>query len=98
MSGAEGRQVCRDVDNQQVKTKIIDMDILFYGEDPVKTSRLIVPHPHLERRAYALVPLLEIAPDLLHPVLRKTVTQIHEELNAPEQVVLYGTREKCDFM
>lgn len=98
LSGAEGAHVLRQLDDRQVKTKIIDLDILFYDDSELKTSGLVVPHPHLERRAYALVPLLEIAPDLRHPVLGKTVTQLHEDLNAPEQVVLYGTRENCDLI
>jgi 2-amino-4-hydroxy-6-hydroxymethyldihydropteridine diphosphokinase len=82
----------------QAKGRIIDLDILFYGDQEVATSRLVVPHPLIDRRAYALVPMLEIAPDWVHPVLGKTVTELHEQLNAPEQVCLYGTREGCEFI
>ncbi len=73
-------------------TKIIDLDILFFGNEVLETSYLHIPHPRLHRRAFALVPLLEIAPDLVHPSLDKSIAQLHEELPEPEQVFLYGTR------
>lgn len=79
-------------------SRIIDLDILFYGDKRVKLPELIVPHPQLTKRAYALVPLLEIAPELKHPVLNRSVSEIHENLDAPEQVFLYGTRNNVpDF-
>jgi 2-amino-4-hydroxy-6-hydroxymethyldihydropteridine diphosphokinase len=97
LSGADSPEVFRETVDGLVKARIIDLDILFYAEDEVDTSYLKVPHPNIDRRAYALVPLLEIAPDWRHPTLGKTVTQMHEALPAPEQVFLYGTREGCDF-
>ena len=72
--------------------RIIDLDILFFGEQIIETETLKVPHPKIDVKAYALVPLLEIAPQLVHPKLKRTVTQLHEELPEPELVYLYGTR------
>lgn len=98
LAGAESPEVFREGPGGLTKTRIIDLDILFYGEEQMKTSQLIVPHPKLTRRAYALVPLLEIAPELTHPTVGKTIAEIHENLLAPEQVFLYGTRNSCpDF-
>jgi 2-amino-4-hydroxy-6-hydroxymethyldihydropteridine diphosphokinase len=97
IAGADSPEVFHDTADGKVKARIIDLDILFYGEDRVDTPALKVPHPYIDRRAYALVPLLEIAPDWVHPTNGKTVTQLHEQLAAPEQVFLYGTREVCDF-
>lgn len=73
--------------------RIIDLDILFFGDQTVDSEGLKIPHPMLSRKAYALVPLLEIAPQLVHPQTQKSVAQLHEELPEPELVFLYGTRE-----
>lgn len=51
--------------------RIIDVDILLYGQTIVRLPDLIVPHPRLHERKFALVPCLEIAPSLVHPVLQK---------------------------
>jgi 2-amino-4-hydroxy-6-hydroxymethyldihydropteridine diphosphokinase len=54
----------------------IDIDILFYGDLVLDTPELVIPHPRLANRAFVLVPLTEIAPDLIHPVYRKTIKEL----------------------
>lgn len=54
----------------------IDIDILFYGDLTTNTPELTIPHPLLAERAFVLVPLAEISPDLRHPVTGKTVSEI----------------------
>jgi 2-amino-4-hydroxy-6-hydroxymethyldihydropteridine diphosphokinase len=56
--------------------RLIDMDILFFDETVLETPTLTIPHPRIAERAFILVPLAEIAPDLLHPVLGKSIQQI----------------------
>jgi 2-amino-4-hydroxy-6-hydroxymethyldihydropteridine diphosphokinase len=81
-----------DADDQDDDAKIVNLDILFFGNQVIEKDQIAIPHPSIYQRAYALVPLLEIAPDFVHPKFKKTITQLHEELPEPELVFLYGTR------
>jgi 2-amino-4-hydroxy-6-hydroxymethyldihydropteridine diphosphokinase len=66
----------------------IDIDILFYGDEIIDTPELTVPHPGLPNRAFALVPMAEIAPDLVHPVIKKTMSTMLTELENGIQGVM----------
>ena len=61
-------------------SRIIDIDILFYGSDIIEEPGLNIPHPELHGRMFTLAPLSEIAPDLFHPILKKSIFQLKNEL------------------
>jgi 2-amino-4-hydroxy-6-hydroxymethyldihydropteridine diphosphokinase len=68
----------------------IDIDILFYDNKIIKTSNLKIPHPELHKRNFVLIPLKEIAPNLIHPLLKQSVQQMLKEVDDKGSVVLYN--------
>jgi 2-amino-4-hydroxy-6-hydroxymethyldihydropteridine diphosphokinase len=56
--------------------RTLDVDILFYDNDIINTPKLIVPHPHIAQRRFTLLPLQELLPNFVHPVLKRTITQL----------------------
>jgi len=56
--------------------RLIDIDILLYGDLILDTPKLQIPHPRLVERAFMLLPLMEIAPDLCHPGTRQTIREL----------------------
>ena len=64
----------------QYHDRIIDIDILLYGNDSVASERLVIPHPLMHKRDFVLIPLAEIAPDATHQVMGKSIRQLLDEL------------------
>lgn len=67
-------------------SRTIDIDILFYDQEVVASSELTIPHPYLQQRAFTLIPLAELEPDFVHPVLKKTVSELLDELESQLEV------------
>jgi 2-amino-4-hydroxy-6-hydroxymethyldihydropteridine diphosphokinase len=64
--------------------RIIDLDLLLFGGLTLASADLTLPHPRMHLRRFVLVPLCEIAPELHHPVLRRTVRELLRELDSDE--------------
>jgi 2-amino-4-hydroxy-6-hydroxymethyldihydropteridine diphosphokinase len=71
----------------------IDLDILFYGNKVVEESDLKIPHPRLHERRFVLVPLVEIEPDHVHPIYRRSASTLLANLNSNESVRKLGKAE-----
>ena len=65
----------------------IDLDILIYGDMCFQAEKLVIPHPEMHRRRFVLAPLVEIAPDAVHPVFQETVQTLLERLKDDTSVV-----------
>ena len=70
----------------QYSSRTIDIDILFYGDEIINSEELKVPHPLLHKRKFVLVPLAEIEPELVHPVLKESVTLLLEKCEDKSEV------------
>lgn len=75
--------------NEHWGERIIDIDILFFGDEIYTSPRLLIPHPQLGNRRFTLIPLNEIAPDFVHPLLKKTVSELLAVCPDPLSVTKY---------
>jgi 2-amino-4-hydroxy-6-hydroxymethyldihydropteridine diphosphokinase len=73
--------------NEKWAPRTIDIDILFFNDEIIHQENLRIPHPHLHERRFVLIPLNEILPSLIHPVFKKTISQLLNELKDSLRVV-----------
>lgn len=67
--------------------RTMDLDILFFDDRVIREVDLVIPHPELEKRRFVLDPLSEIAPDLIHPVIEKTIRELKDALETGGQAI-----------
>jgi 2-amino-4-hydroxy-6-hydroxymethyldihydropteridine diphosphokinase len=72
----------------------IDIDILLCGDLVIKENDLIIPHPHLQERNFVLVPLMELVPELMHPVLGKTIEELYFDCRDTGEVYIFNPDEQ----
>ena len=70
----------------------IDVDILFFGDEIINIPDLVIPHPRLTTRAFVLVPLAELAPDMVYPRNKKTVLELLNAVDKNQGVSLWENR------
>lgn len=87
---------CLEIEEQMGRVRImewgprlIDLDLLLYGEDIIEDEELIVPHPLMHNRRFVLIPLVEIAPDVIHPKLHQTASELLYSLKDGHKVEKY---------
>ncbi len=68
-------------------SRIIDIDILFFNDAILQLPKLVIPHPEIQNRRFALAPMAEIAPLLIHPVLGRTIQELLEACTDPLTVI-----------
>lgn len=73
--------------------RVIDIDILYYDQFILQTDTLTIPHPFLHQRRFTLVPLDEVAPDFIHPILHKTTRELLAECEDRSEVTLFLSNE-----
>jgi 2-amino-4-hydroxy-6-hydroxymethyldihydropteridine diphosphokinase len=73
------------------ESRIIDIDLLLYGQEVISENGLIIPHPRIAQRKFVLLPLDEIAPEQIHPVYHKTIGQLLSECTDA------GWVKKCQY-
>jgi 2-amino-4-hydroxy-6-hydroxymethyldihydropteridine diphosphokinase len=71
--------------------RIIDIDILFFNDQVIREPHLTIPHPEIQNRRFALVPMLEIAPEFVHPVFNKTIGRLLDE--CPDKLAVQKIEE-----
>jgi len=76
------------VRRERWESRIIDLDILFFGQDIINEEHLTIPHPRLHSRRFVLVPMTQIAPDFTHPSLGLTMSELLGECPEDGQVVI----------
>ena len=73
------------------EARSIDIDILFFEDEIIATDELKIPHPLLHRRHFVLIPMLEIAPYKIHPLLQKSIEELYCESRDKLEVILLET-------
>ena len=76
------------VESKRYDSRIIDIDILLFGDRLIFTERLMVPHPRMHERLFTLIPLNEVASDYIHPLLKKSIFVLLKECTDHSQVQL----------
>lgn len=76
------------VRKQRWESRIIDLDILLYGHHVIDEKNLTIPHPRMHVRRFVLMPMVQLDPDLVHPVLGRTMSELFDDLTEQGQGIM----------
>jgi len=76
------------VRKQRWESRIIDLDILLYGHHVIDEKNLTIPHPRMHIRKFVLMPMVQLDPDLVHPVLGRTMSELFDNLTEQGQGIM----------
>ena len=88
----KSQEIENNLDRERVEKwgeRTIDIDILFYNNEIINTTKLNIPHPFIQKRKFVLVPLSEIAPNYIHPTLKKNISTLLSECKDNQKVLDY---------
>ena len=71
--------------------RVLDLDLLFWGVTRIETEQIVIPHPQVAERRFVLLPLAQVAPDLIHPVLGCTISELLRRCPDTGEVKSWGT-------
>lgn len=96
-------EACLQTENELGRKRVIhwgprtiDLDILLYNDENIKTEMLVVPHPRMHERSFVIIPLLEISPDILLPTLKQPLCEIADQLSDKEGVRVWKEKNGED--
>ena len=92
LKGIESAMGRKRVKGKRWGSRIIDLDVLFYGSLVLRKRTLKVPHPEVPNRRFVLLPLSELAPQLIHPVLQGTVSELLASTKDSKKITLMPLR------
>lgn len=85
------KQMGRDKKNEKIYTdRSMDIDIIFYNDLILQTDSLQIPHPRIQERRFVLYPLCEIASDMMHPVLGKSIQELKDSCEDTTEVKIFS--------
>jgi len=76
------------VRREKWEARVIDLDILLYGNEIIRMGELTVPHPLMHQRRFVLMPMVQLNPGLIHPVLGKSMSELMDDLEIEGQAVV----------
>jgi len=92
----EALEICQSIENQLGRVRsekwgarVIDIDILYYENEHINLPNLQIPHPYIQDRKFTLIPLVQIAPEYIHPILKKSNKELLAICTDPLDVNIY---------